>query len=123
MQASTELLQTLSEVGYLACFRGDGERSERIMDGVSAIGREQIPIKMGVAISRLYVGKYDEAINILQNDILQEDPNHMSAKCFLGIALMQTGQESEARVYLEEVARLGNPDESGIASAYLEVAA
>lgn len=119
MEASTELLQSLSEVGYMACFQGDSERSERIMDGVNAIGLEQIPIKMGVAITKIYSGKYEQGIKILRDDILSEDPDHLSAKCFLGIALMQLGNNEEATNLLEEVARNGNDDESAIASAYL----
>lgn len=119
MQVSTELLQILSEVGYMACFKGDIERSERIMDGVNAIGIAQIPIKMGVAIARVYAGKYEQAISILRDDILVEDPNHMSAKCFLGIALTQAGDKTEAGSLFEEVVKYGNQDERSIASAYL----
>lgn len=121
MQASTELLQMLSEVGYMACFRGDIERSERIMDGVDAVGVSQIPIKMGVAISRVYAGKYDQAITILRDDILREDPDHMSAKCFLGIALSQVGEKAEAGSLFDEVVKHGNQDERSIASAYLSL--
>jgi Flp pilus assembly protein TadD len=119
MQASAELLQVMSEVGYLACFKGDAGRSQTIMDGVQAIGAEQTPIKMGVAIARLYSGQYEQAIQIFRDQILSREPDHMSAKCFLGIALSQTGQKAEAQELLEEVAKRGNPDESAIASAYL----
>ena len=119
MQVNTELLQLMSEVGYLACFKGDAERSQIIMSGVEAIGIEQIPIKMGVAIAKLYSGQYDQAITILRDQVLVREPNHMSAKCFLGIALSQTGHKAEAKEFLEDVVQRGNQDESAIASAYL----
>jgi predicted Zn-dependent protease len=119
MQASSELLQVMSEVGYLACFKGDVERSQVIMDGVNAIGVEQTPIKMGVAISKVYAGQYDQAIDILRDQILVREPEHMSAKCFLGIALSQKGQKAEAKELLEDVIQRGNQDESAIAAAYL----
>lgn len=119
MQASVELLQLMSQAGYMACFRGDTKRSQIIMEGVEAIGIEQIPIKMGVAIAKVYAGDYDYAIDILRNQVLQMDPGHMSAKCFLGIALTQTGVVDEARVLFEEVIQHGNQDERSIASAYL----
>jgi Flp pilus assembly protein TadD len=119
MQASAELLQLMSEVGYLACFKGDIDRSQAIMDGVESIGVEQIPIKMGVAIAKVYAGQYDQAIKILRDQILVHEPNHMSAKCFLGIALSQKGEKAEARELLEDVVKRGNSDESVIASAYL----
>ncbi|MDD5394816.1 MAG: tetratricopeptide repeat protein [Thiothrix sp.] len=121
MQASSELLQLMSEVGYLACFKGDVGRSQIIMDGVEAIGIEQIPIKMGVAIAKVYAGQYDQAIHILRDQVLLREPDHMSAKCFLGIALSQKGQKAEARELLEDVVKRGNPDESVIASAYLSL--
>lgn len=119
MKATTELLQLLSEVGYMACFKGDVQRAKVIMDGVEAAGKEQTPIKMGVAITRIYSGEYDKAISILRDDILASDSNHMSAKCFLGIALNQVGQQEEAQDLFREVSVHGNPDEQSIASAYL----
>lgn len=121
MQASTELLQLMSEVGYLACFKGDTDRSQAIMQGVEAVGVEQTPIKMGVAIAKLYSGQYDQAIAILRDQVLVREPEHMSAKCFLGIALSQTGHKAEARTLLEDVVTRGNQDESAIASAYLSM--
>ncbi|WP_020560397.1 tetratricopeptide repeat protein [Thiofilum flexile] len=119
MKATTELLQLLSEIGYMACFKGDIQRAKVIMDGVDAVGREQTPIKMGLAITRIYSGEYDTAIDILRNQILVNEPNHMSAKCFLGIALNQIGQQSEAQQLFREVSAHGNADEQSIANAYL----
>ena len=119
MKATTEILQLLSEVGYMACFKGDSERSQTIMDGVEAVGKEQAPIKMGVAITKIYAGEFDNAISILRDDILVQEPDHMSAKCFLGIALNLTGSEDEALSLFQDVAQRGNPDEQSIANAYL----
>ncbi|OQX15846.1 MAG: hypothetical protein BWK73_05550 [Thiothrix lacustris] len=119
MQATVQLLQLISEIGYMACFAGQTKRSQVIMDGVSAIGIEQTPIKMGVAIIKIYAGYYEQAIAILRDDVLLNEPKHMSAKCFLGIALSQKGQKAEAKALFEEVIRLGNSDESSIAAAYL----
>ena len=119
MNTDIELLRIMSQVGYLTCFKGDAKRSQMIMDGVSAIGREQIPIKIGVAVADIYAGKYDKAIDVLRDQILVEDPNHMSAKCFLGIALTQKGKKSEAKELFDEVVLHGNQDEKMIANAYL----
>ena len=119
MNVSSELLQLLSEVGYMACFRGDARRSQVIMEGVEAVGREQTPIKMGVAIAKIYAGDIDRAIAILRDDVLAREPNHMSAKCFLGIAMNQQGDEAGAMALFQEVAKHGNPDEQSIANVYL----
>lgn len=119
MNVNAELLRSISQIGYMACFRGDVKRAEFIMDGVSAIGIEQIPIKIGVAIASIYSGKYNFAIEILRDQILKEDPKHMSAKCFLGIAFTQKGNNAEAKELFEEVVKYGNGDEKAIAAAYL----
>lgn len=119
MNVTTELLQLLSEVGYMACFRGDSDRAQVIMDGVDAVGREQVPIKMGLAITKIYAGDLDNAVSILRDDVLDNDPEHMSAKCFLGIALNLKGKQDEANTLFEEVAIKGNEDEKSIASVYL----
>ena len=121
MQASTELLRSMSEVGYLACFRGDIVRSQVIMEGVNAIGTEQNAIKMGVAIAKVYAGQYDQAIHLLRDQVLVTVPDHMSAKCFLGIALVYKGQKADARDLFEDVIKRGNDDERAIASAYLNL--
>ena len=119
MNVSTELLQLLSEVGYMACFRGDNERSQVIMNGVDAVGENQSPIKMGLAITKIYAGDIDNAITILRDDVLAKEPDHMSAKCFLGIALNLKGDQSQAIGLFKEVAAKGSPDEQSIANVYL----
>ena len=119
MNVTTELLQLLSEVGYMTCFRGDSDRAQVIMDGVDAVGREQTPIKMGLAITKIYAGDLQDAVSILRDDILASEPGHMSAKCFLGIALNLLGKQDQANVLFEEVAVHGNEDEQSIASVYL----
>lgn len=119
MRANTELLQSMAEIGYMACFKGDMNRSQAIMDGIDAISIQQNPVKISVAIVRLYAGRYDEAVSILRDQVLADEPDHMSAKCFLGIALSQKGQKLEAKELFQEVILRGNEDERNIASAYL----
>ncbi|PIE00440.1 MAG: hypothetical protein CSA79_03670 [Thiothrix nivea] len=119
MKITTELLQLLSEIGYMACFRGDSQNAQTIMDGVDAVGDEQTPIKMGVAITKIYAGDIDNAISILRDDVLVNEPDHMSAKCFLGIALNLKGDQDGAHTLFEEVAANGNEDEQSIANVYL----
>lgn len=120
MNINTEILQIVSEIGYMACFQGDAERSQAIMAGVDAISTPQAPVKVGLAITKLYAGDIDTAIAILRDDVLVKEPEHMSAKCFLGIALKMQGKEDEARNLFSDVAERGTPDEKSIANAYLE---
>ena len=103
----------------MACFRGDNERSQLIMSGVDAVGGNQTPIKMGLAITKIYAGDVDNAITILRDDVLIKEPEHMSAKCFLGIALNLKGDQQQANNLFQEVAQKGSPDEQSIANVYL----
>ncbi|MEZ5452173.1 MAG: tetratricopeptide repeat protein [Thiothrix sp.] len=119
MQVSSELLQLLSQAAYIACFRGDTKRSQVIMEGVSVMGKEQIPIKIGLVIVNFYAGQYRQAVDILRGQVLQEEPEHMTAKCFLGMSLKQLGEVAEAKEFLEEVVHKGSKDERELAAAYL----
>lgn len=119
MEIRAELLRTLSQVGYMACFKGLIQEGQVIMDGIRAVRAQQVPVLVGVAIARISAGRYDEAIALLRDHVLTVEPEHMTAKCFLGLALKQVGRTSEGNRLLEEVGSQGNPDEQIIAKAYL----
>ena len=85
MNVSVEILQLLSEVGYMSCF------------------------------------KNDKAIDTLQNYVLVREPDHMSAQCFLGMALKMSGKDSEAKDIFDHVVKNGNDDERVIASVHLGI--
>lgn len=119
MDISTELIQLLSQVGYLACFNGDVESGQRIMDSVELNCQGQPAALVGVAISRIYAGQYVEAIKILKESVVNEDPDNMTAKCFLGMALSESGGTDEAISLFEEIIAKGGEDDKTIASFYL----
>lgn len=119
MDIKKETMQLLSQIGYLACFKGDIETGQMIMEAVDMNSGGQIPAKIGVAISRIYASRYDDAVDILQNHVLPIEPDNMTAKCFLGMALSESGRQDEATALLQEVVRLGGPDDQTIASFYL----
>lgn len=121
MNVSVEILQLLSEVGYMSCFKNDTKNAKIIMDGVDAVAGDQVPTKMGVALVDLYSGRYDKAIDTLQNYVLVREPNHMSAQCFLGMALKMSGKDSEAKDIFDHVVKNGNDDERVIASVHLGI--
>lgn len=119
MQVSTELLQTLAQIGYMACFQGNVDKGQVIMDGVDANCNGQPAAKIGVAIARIYGGRHEEAINILQNEVLPVDPQNTTAMCFLGMALADSGKPEQAKDYFQQLADNGNDDEKTIANVYL----
>ncbi|MEE4379287.1 MAG: tetratricopeptide repeat protein [Candidatus Competibacteraceae bacterium] len=119
VEIPAELLRTLSQVGYMACFKGLVQEGQVIMDGIRAMRTQQVPVLIGVAIARISGSCYDEAIALLRNEVLPVEPDNMTAKCFLGLALKQVGQTTEGNRLLEEVISRGNVDEQTIAKAYL----
>lgn len=116
-----EVLKTLSEVGYMACLKGNVAQGEIIMEGVHAMNEESIPVKVGLAIARISASRYAEAVAILRDDVLKVDPDNMTAKCFLGIALTEMGNKADARDYLGDVSEHGDADEKKIAEVYMAV--
>lgn len=119
MEISTEMIQLLSQVGYLACFNGDVERGQIIMDSVEKNCQGQSAALIGVAISRIYAGAYDEACRILKDSVLNQEPENMTAKCFLGMALCESGNTAEAAELFNEIIEKGGDDDRTIASFYL----
>lgn len=119
MEISTEMIQLMSQVGYLACFNGDVERGQLIMDSVEKNCQGQSAALVGVAISRIYGGAYEDAIRILKESVLTADPENMTAKCFLGMALCESGSTDEAVGLFNEIIEKGGDDDRTIASFYL----
>ncbi len=119
MEISTEMIQLLSQVGYLACFNGDVDKGQLIMDSVEANCNGQSAALVGVAISRIYAGQYEDAIRILKENVLTVEPDNMSAKCFLGMALSESGDIDEAIVLFNDIIQNGGEDDRTIASFYL----
>lgn len=115
-----ELLKRLSEVGYMACFKGLINEGEIVMEAVYTDSPDKTPVKIGLAVAKISAMKYDEAIGILQNQVLVAEPDNMTAKCFLGLALQEKGNKSEGAQVLTEVQQMGGEHEKTIASAYLQ---
>ncbi|MGV6817623.1 MAG: tetratricopeptide repeat protein [Thiotrichales bacterium] len=120
LEVDVEMLRTLSEIGYMACFKGLIKEGEAIMEGVFAAKPGQIPVQIGLAVARINAFRYEEAINILQNQVLTADPDNATAKTFLALAMMENGNKSAASELFEDVKQTGTDDHKSIASAYQE---
>lgn len=119
MNISSDVIQLLSQVGYLACLKGDVANGQMIMDSVEMNSDSHPSAMIGVAISRIYAGQYAEAANTLRNKVLTIEPDNLTAKTFLGIALSESGETEEAFTLFREIAATGDADNSAIASFYL----
>ncbi|HIO91497.1 MAG TPA: tetratricopeptide repeat protein [Leucothrix mucor] len=119
MEISSDVIQLLSQIGYLACLNGDTANGQMIMDSVEMNSDGHPSAMIGVAISRIYAGQYMEAAQTLKNKVLNIEPDNMTAKTFLGIALTEAGETEEAFTLFRDIASNGDADNSAIASFYL----
>ena len=118
MNIPQDLLKAISELGYAACFIGDSQRAETIMKGVEAVAQPQPAVHIGLAVSKMYAGQLTEAKKILET-IINANPNHSTAKCFLGITLNMMGKKEEAQKQFAFVSEHGDENEIEIARSYL----
>ena len=118
MKISGDVVQLLSQIGYLACLKGNVHDGQMIMDSVEMNSNSHPSTLIGVAISRIYANQYAEAIHTL-NNVLVIDPDNMTAKTFLGIALSESGESEDAFLLFKEIVEKGNADNRAIASFYL----
>ena len=106
MKINRETLQLLSQIGFLACVKGETEKGKVIIEGVEINAEYNPSAMMGVAISRIYTGQYKEAIATLKNSVLSLEPDNIEAKTFLSIALNKSGKLAEAAVLFKEISVL-----------------
>ncbi|HFC92578.1 MAG TPA: tetratricopeptide repeat protein [Leucothrix mucor] len=118
MKIDSDVIQLLSQIGYLACLKGNVTDGQMIMDSVEINSDSNPAAMIGVAISRIYAGQYPEAARALKK-VLNTEPSNMTAKTFLGIALSESGESEEAFSLFKEVVASGNSDNRAVASFYL----
>ncbi|MCK5814275.1 MAG: tetratricopeptide repeat protein [Cocleimonas sp.] len=118
MKIDSDVIQLLSQIGYLACLKGSVVDGQMIMDSVEANSDGNPAAMIGVAISRIYAGLYTEAVSVL-NKVLNIEPEHLTAKTFLGIAFSELGESEKAFPLFKDVIAGGESDNSAVASFYL----
>jgi predicted Zn-dependent protease len=100
---SSDLVQLLMEVGYVATGRGLQSRAKAIFNGlIAARPNNELPL-IGLAVNELNFGNVGEAAKILVERALVVNPNSEMAKCFLAIAVKALGHEQESKELLQQV--------------------
>ncbi len=120
MEIDNDVLKKLSQVGYLGCMQGFTRRGEKIMQGIHNVRPNEIPILMGLAISKIYTQKFSEAVTIISENVLKQEPDNMAAMCFLGVALYDMGEEIQAKYYFSEVIKSEDEYLKALCNEYLE---
>ncbi len=113
MQADTNLVQLLMEIGYLAAGYGFYKEANTIFKGVRAARpKSEFPF-IGMAVVKMNQGKYHDAIAVLNDHALRNNPESGLAKSFLGLALKLAGDTRKSREILLQV----NPSAGNRAAA------
>ena len=115
MQASTELIQRLMEIGYAAAGGELFAEALTVFDGVRAVRPESEFPLIGRAVTEMNDGRHGEAVKTLEA-ALRANPQSPLTKSFRGLALKLSGMAQESQRVLEEVVAAGG-DENAVAMA------
>ena len=117
MHPSTESVQRLMEIGFVAVGNGFFADAESIFSGVQAARpNSELPM-IGRAFIRISAGRHHEAVQILQQ-ALEINPESEMAMTFLGAALQFLGLSQASEGVLRQVQGSGEAVE--LAKSLLE---
>lgn len=103
MEIQDSFVKKLARTGGIAIFSGLHENAQTILEGVCAIRPDNLSASIGLAITRIYANRLEDAIMILQDSVLQTESGNLTAKCYLGLALKHSGRNHDGERVLREV--------------------
>ena len=120
MQPSTESVQRLMEIGFVAAGNGWLADAEAIFSGVQAARPDsELPL-VGRAFIRMNARQHREAAMLLQQ-AMEKNPESDLAMSFLGATLQMSGMNQASRDVLEQVIEANNNEQAvELAKALLE---
>jgi hypothetical protein len=103
LSVSTDIVQCLMDIGYVAIGRGLQSQATNIFNGIiAARPSSELPL-IGLAVCKLNFGYVVDAAKILAEQALKLNPSSGIAKCFLAITTNALGKEQEARSLMHQV--------------------
>jgi tetratricopeptide (TPR) repeat protein len=99
----SNLLQILTEVGYMAAGCGWRQQAESIFNGIIAVRPESEFPWISYAIAKISVGQLSEAFEMLTKRALVLNPRNDLAKAFLGLILSRVGSHKISEHFLHQV--------------------
>lgn len=117
---NNDLIWDLTQLGFLASFMGLPKESLEIFEGLDAVYENNPGIKNGLGMCYVFAGKYKEAISLYRKQILITDSQNYEARCFLGMALWESGEKEEGRGLVEDALNNGGEDVKIICKTCLE---
>ena len=102
----------LLDIANAGCHKGMVLEARAIYDGVLAVRPGHIPALIGQALSHIVVGGFEQAEDLLRNDVLKKAPGDADALAILGLCLVLAERKDEARAVLQSL-----PSAEGSAAA------
>lgn len=103
MEIKGDLLGKLARTGSLASFFGFAKQAHTIFTSISGVRPNNLDVLTNLAITKINAGYAKEAIEIFQSQVLNVEPENLTAKCFLGLALKQVDHNHQGNKILQEV--------------------
>ncbi len=113
-----EQIYHLLDIANAGCHKGFVNEARAIYDGVLTLKPGHVPALIGLALSHIVIGEFDQGEEALL-DIITKNPEDMEATAMLGLCLFLEGKKDEAREKLESIGS-GHGGASALAAALLE---
>lgn len=111
----------ISQLGFHAAFNQELPTAISIFEDINAAFEDDSGIKSGLAMVYVFSGKYEEAITLYRDDILENNPDDYSSKAFYGLSLCYTGDVEEGSSLLHDAHTNGDENAKEISQAYIEI--
>jgi hypothetical protein len=119
-EVSSEMLQLLMQVGYVACGQGWPSLSRIIFDGIAAVRpNSELPL-IGLAFAHIHMGKLTAACDILVKQVAAINPANQIAKALAAMIFRMSGEFRAGDMLLDEVLADGSDPQAMALARHLK---
>ena len=109
----------LLDIANAGCHNGMVTDARTIYEGILAVRPGHVPALIGQALSHIVIGEYEQAEQILRNQVLADHPDDAECRAMLGLSLCLADKKEEAREVLQDLAGEEN-NSAALARSLLE---
>jgi hypothetical protein len=117
MDASSQALRMLTEIGVAASGAGLIGEATAIFDGIEAMRPGSEAAGIGTAVAQLNARAFEDAIKTLRTRVLAKHPASIEAKMFLALALKFGGRNAECDSVIKELTASGDATAQAFAAS------
>jgi cytochrome c-type biogenesis protein CcmH/NrfG len=94
-------LQLLAQIGFYAAQSNQQGAATALFKALRVVRPDAVLPFVGLALADMGAGRHMEAARFLREEALREHPEDPELSAFLGLALVESGREAEARKVLQ----------------------